>query len=338
MNKCLKIGIIGAGRIGKLHASNLARRISKAKPVALSDINKKEAQKLARLLDIPAVYDDYKEILADPAIEAVFICSSTDTHSEISMEAAKAGKHIFCEKPIDYDIHKIKSVLDIVKKKGVKYQVGFNQRFDPDYCRIKKAVSSGELGQLRIIKITSRDPAPPPIEYIKTSGGIYADMTIHDFDMMRYLCGSEITEVSAAGACLVDPAIGKAGDADTCVVTLRFANGSLGIIDNCRQSSYGYDQRIEVFGSKGQIIADNLKQNNTVLYNGSGIRQEKLLHFFLERYRDSYIREAEEFVDACLNNTDVFVGAYDGLQSVLVALAAQKSHNMGGMPVKVGEQ
>lgn len=337
MKKQLKIGVIGAGRIGKLHAFNLATRVPGAKLTAVSDVDKKSAKKLAAELGIPAVYSDYKKLLADPEVEAVFICSSTDTHSKISAAAAKAGKHIFCEKPIDHNIAKIKSVLDAVKESGVKYQVGFNRRFDRNFRRVKEAVKAGEVGQVRIIKITSRDPAPPPVEYIKVSGGIYADMTIHDFDMMRYLSGSEVVEVSAAGTCLVDPAIGKAGDVDTCVITLRFANGCLGVIDNCRQSSYGYDQRVEVFGSKGQIIADNETANNTVVYTDKGVNREKPLHFFLERYNDAYIAEAKEFVEACLKNTDTPVGAFDGLQPVLIALAAQKSSDKGGAPVKVGK-
>jgi len=335
MKKELKIGVIGAGRIGKLHASNLASRVSGARLVAVSDVNKKYAEELAASLGIPAVYDNYADLLADPNVDAVFICSSTDTHSEISMAAAKAGKHIFCEKPIDHDIKKIKSVLDAVGKSGVRYQVGFNRRFDRNFRRVKEAVKKGELGQVRVIKITSRDPAPPPVEYIKVSGGIYADMTIHDFDMMRYLSGSEVTEVSAVGTCLVDPAIGKAGDVDTCVITLRFANGTLGVIDNCRQSSYGYDQRVEVFGSKGQIIADNETANNTVVYSEKGVNREKPLHFFLERYNDAYILEAKEFVDACLKKKNPPVGAFDGLQPVLIALAAQESSDKGGVPVKV---
>lgn len=335
MKKELRIGLLGAGRIGKVHAYNLASKVPGAKLAAVTSGHRKNAEELAAALDIPAVYDSYTELLADPEVEAVFICSSTDTHSEISLAAARAGKHIFCEKPIDRDIEKIKAVLETVKQSGVKYQVGFNKRFDHNFRRLKEAVTAGELGELRLIKITSRDPAPPPIEYIKSSGGIYADMTIHDFDMMRYLSGSEIAEISAVGACLVDTAIGQAGDVDTCAITLRFANGSLGLIDNCRQSSYGYDQRVEVFGSKGQIIAENETGSTAVLYNEGGISREKPVHFFLERYNDAYIAEARAFIDSCLNDTEVAVGAFDGLQPVLIALAAQESSDKGGIPVKL---
>ena len=204
--------------------------------------------------------------MEDPNIDAVFICSSTDTHSPISIEAAKAGKHIFCEKPIDHDLDKIQEVLKAVKESGVKYQVGFNRRFDRNFKHVRDVVAGGGIGDVQIVKVTSRDPEAPPISYVKVSGGIFVDMTIHDFDMVRYLSGSEVEEVSTFGACLVDPAIGQAGDVDTCIITLRFKNGALGVIDNSRQAVYGYDQRVEVFGSKGMIAAENETPNNTTYY------------------------------------------------------------------------
>ena len=335
MSKKLRIGIIGAGRIGKLHANNLVNRVPQAEVVAISDIFVDSAKKVAEELGIPNAYSDYHDILNDASIDAVFICSSTDTHSPISMEAAKAGKHIFCEKPIDHDLDKIRAVLDEVKKAGVKYQVGFNRRFDRNFKHVHDVVASGGIGDVQIVKVTSRDPEAPPISYVKVSGGIFVDMTIHDFDRVRYRSGSEVTEVSAVGTCLVNPEIAEAGDVDTCIITLRFANGALGVIDNSRQAVYGYDQRIEVFGSKGMIMADNETPNNTTYYTSEGVSKEKPLYFFLERYNDAFIQEENDFVDACLNDKETLVGAFDGLQPVLIGLAAKKSCELGGVPVKV---
>ena len=335
MSKKLRVAVIGAGRIGKLHANNLKSRVPNVELVAVSDVYEPAAKELAETLGIPFFTSDYKKVIADPNVDAIFICSSTDTHSPISIEAARAGKHIFCEKPIDHDLDKIREVLNEVKKAGVKYQVGFNRRFDRNFKRVHEAVKSGALGDVHIVKVTSRDPEAPPISYVKVSGGIFVDMTIHDFDMVRYLSGSEVEEVSAFGACLVNPEIGKAGDVDTCVIMLKFANGALGIIDNSRQAVYGYDQRVEVFGSKGCITADNETPNNTTLYTVDGVTSEKPLWFFLERYNEAYINEECEFVEACLNGTETPVGAFDGLQPVLIAIAAKESCEKGGIPVKV---
>ena len=318
--KKLRIGIIGTGSIGRLHANNLVSSVKDADVVAVSDMNLPAAREVAEALQIPACYADYHEILNDPTIDAVFICSSTD---------------IFCEKPIDHDLDKIREVLKTVKEAGVLYQVGFNRRFDRNFKHIHEVVADGGVGEVQIIKVTSRDPEAPPISYVKVSGGIFLDMTIHDFDMMRYLSGSEVTEVSAVGACLVNPEIAEAGDVDTCIITLRFANGALGVIDNSRQAVYGYDQRVEVFGSKGMISAENETPNNTTYYTASAVTREKPLYFFLERYNEAYIKEEREFVDACLNGKQPPVGAMDGLQPVLIGLAARKSCELGGVPVKV---
>lgn len=335
MSEKLRIGIIGAGRIGKLHAANLVNRVSGAEVAAVSDVVADAAKDLAESLGIPAYYQDYHKILEDPAIDAVFICSSTDTHSPISIEAALKGKHIFCEKPIDHDLDKIEAVLKAVKEAGVKYQVGFNRRFDRNFRHVRDVVASGGIGDVQIVKVTSRDPSAPPISYVKVSGGIFVDMTIHDFDMVRYLSGSEVEEVSTFGACLVDPEIGKAGDVDTCIISLRFKNGALGVIDNSRQAVYGYDQRVEVFGSKGMIAAENETPNNTTYYTADGVYKEKPLYFFLERYNDAFIQEETEFVSACLEDRETPVGSFDGLQPVLIAIAAKKSWELGGAPVKV---
>ncbi len=335
MDKKLRIGVIGAGRIGKLHANNLKNAVPGAAVTAISDVNLLSAKALAATLGVGKVYQEYQQLLDDPDVDAVFICASTDMHSPISIAAAKAGKHIFCEKPIDHDLGKIEEVLKAVKEAGVKYQVGFNRRFDRNFKKVRETVREGKIGDVHIVRVTSRDPEAPPPSYVKTSGGIFVDMTIHDFDMVRYLTGSEVEEVSVFGAVLVDPAIGEAGDVDTCVINLRFKNGALGVIENSRQAVYGYDQRVEVFGSKGAISAQNETANNTVLLTKEAVTMEKPLWFFLERYNDAFIQEAKEFVEACLQGKETPVGAYDGLQPVKIAIAARKSWQLGGQPVKV---
>ena len=332
--KTLRIGVVGAGRIGKLHVSNLMTRVSGATVTAVTDVIAQNARELAAQYGIPNVYGDYRELVQDPEVDAVFVCSSTDTHSAISYDAAMAGKHVFCEKPIDHDLERIDKVIAAVEKTGVKFQVGFNRRFDRNFKRVRDAVQSGSVGDPHIIMVTSRDPAPPPVSYVKVSGGIFFDMMIHDFDMVRYLSGSEVTEVFANGAVLVDPAIGEAGDVDTAIVTLKFANGAIGVINNSRKAVYGYDQRVEVFGSQGCITADNETANMTTLYTENGVMREKPLYFFLERYNDAFIAEAQGFVDAVLEDKPTLVDATDGLKPVLIAMAAQKSLETG-MPVKL---
>lgn len=332
--KTLRIGVVGAGRIGKLHVSNLMTRVSNATVVAVTDVVAESAKELAQKFGIPKVYGDYKELVNDPEIDAVFVCSSTDTHSIIAYDAVMAGKHVFCEKPIDFDLDRIKKVIDAVEKKGVKFQVGFNRRFDRNFKHVRDTVQAGMIGDPHIVMVTSRDPAPPPVSYVKVSGGIFLDMMIHDFDMVRYLSGSEVTEVFTNGVVLVDPEIGKAGDVDTAIVTLKFANGAIGVINNSRKAVYGYDQRVEVFGSKGCITADNETPNLTTLYTESGVMREKPLYFFLERYNEAFIAEEQGFVDAVLEDKPTLVNATDGLKPVLIAMAAKKSLETG-MPVKL---
>lgn len=332
--KSLNIGVIGTGRIGKIHAANLATRVSGANVVAVTDVVPESAKALAEQLGITKVYEDYRALIADPEIDAVFVCSSTDTHSIISYEAVMAGKHVFCEKPIDFDLDRIKKVIDAVEEKGVKFQVGFNRRFDRNFKHVRDTVQAGTIGDPHIVMVTSRDPAPPPVSYVKVSGGIFLDMMIHDFDMVRYLSGSEVTEVYTNGVVLVDPAIGEAGDVDTAIVTLKFANGAIGVINNSRKAVYGYDQRVEVFGSQGCITADNETPNLTTLYTESGVMREKPLYFFLERYNEAFIAEEQGFVDSVLQNKPTLVNATDGLKPVLIAMAAKKSLETG-MPVKL---
>jgi myo-inositol 2-dehydrogenase / D-chiro-inositol 1-dehydrogenase len=332
----LRFGVIGAGRIGKIHAENLATRIPGVEVAAIADVDLKPAQELVARLHIPIVLDDYQAILSDPTIDSVAICSSTDTHAKIVIEAAQAGKHIFCEKPIDLDLATIDAALDAVEKAGVKLQVGFNRRFDPNFRKVQAMVADGKIGEPQIIRITSRDPAPPPISYVKASGGMFLDMTIHDFDMARYLSGSEVVEVYVAAGVMVDPDIGEAGDVDTAVITLRFANGAIGTIDNSRKAIYGYDQRVEVFGSEGMIQAHNNTPDNDVYFNGDGVHSAKPLYFFLERYMDSFIAELKDFVQSIVDNTTPPVVGLDGRIPVVIGMAAKKSY-LEHRPVKISE-
>jgi myo-inositol 2-dehydrogenase/D-chiro-inositol 1-dehydrogenase len=326
MAEQLRIGVIGAGRIGKIHVENIARFIPQARLEGIADIKlTAEQEGWAKTLGARIVSTDPGDLLKDPGIQAVIICSSTDTHAGLTVAAAQAGKHIFCEKPVDLTTAKVKGALEAVKKAGVKLQIGFNRRFDHNFSRIREHSLSGDLGQIQMIKITSRDPAPPPPAYVAVSGGIFLDMMIHDFDMARFQAGSEITEVYAAGAVLVDPEIGKAGDVDTAMVTLKFANGAIGVIDNSRKAVYGYDQRVEVFGSKGAALAENDLPNTVKLYNEAGVTGEKPLYFFLERYKDAFINEMLSFTGAVLDNKPAAVTGEDGLEDMYAALAAGKS-------------
>ncbi len=321
----LKVGIIGAGRIGKVHCQSIGF-IKDAKVSAIADpMMNEEIKKWARNYCIDNTYLDYHKILDDKDIQAVLICSSTDTHCKISLEAIEAGKHVFCEKPIDHSVERILAIKEALKKSNVKYQVGFNRRFDHNFAAAQKAVASGKIGELNILKITSRDPAPPPINYIACSGGLFLDMTIHDFDMVRFMSGAEVEEVYALGGVMVDRAIGEAGDIDTAVVTMKLSNGAFAVIDNCRRSSYGYDQRVEAFGSDGQVAISNDSASSAVISNAEGVTAEKPLLFFLERYMQAYASEIAHFIEAIKTDTDVMVNVDDGLAPVLIGLAAKRS-------------
>lgn len=322
----VKLGIIGAGRIGLVHAEGITNYIKGARVESIADpfITNEKKQILSKL-GINSIVSDYKEILNNPEINAVLICSSTDTHASIITEAAKAGKNIFCEKPIDFDVNTIKETINLVQQAGVKFQVGFNRRFDHNFKTVKEWVRDGRIGDINVLKITSRDPSPPPIEYIKNSGGIFLDMMIHDFDMARYITDSEVAGVYAEGAVIIDKSIGDVGDVDTAIVTLRFANGALGVIDNSRKAVYGYDQRIEVFGSKGCLRIENDKPSTISLSTEVAVIEERPYWFFLERYTQSYIDEVKAFVESLRNHKEVLVTGNDGLISVVIAKAAKKS-------------
>ncbi|MCL2447025.1 MAG: inositol 2-dehydrogenase [Oscillospiraceae bacterium] len=332
------IGIIGAGRIGRVHAQSIANYVNTAKVVAIADpMLNDETIAWARSLGIAAATKDYMDILNDDRIDIVLICSPTDTHSDISLQAIAAGKHVFCEKPIDHDIGRINAVLDALKAKpALKYMVGFNRRFDHNFRAIRNAVESGKIGKVELVKITSRDPEPPSAEYAARSGGIFLDMTIHDFDMVRYLSGDEVVEVFTQPAVLVDPAIGEAGDFDSAVISMKLASGALAVIDNSRRCAYGYDQRAEVFGCSGAAASANDGASTVQISNANGVTGEKPLYFFLERYMQAFATELTEFIAAVVNDTPVPVDAQAGLEAVRIAIAATISAKEG-RPVKVSE-
>ncbi len=333
----INVGVIGAGRIGKIHISNIVYYMPEARVKTVADANlTPEIEAWAKGLGIANVSKNADDILRDPEITVVLICSSTDTHADYIVKAARAGKNIFCEKPVDLTVEKVKAALAEVKKAGIRLQIGFNRRFDHNFAHIRELATAGSLGQVQLVKITSRDPAPPPLAYVKVSGGIFLDMTIHDFDMARFQAGSEVEEVFAAGAVLVDPEIGKAGDVDTAIITLKFANGALGVIDNSRKAVYGYDQRVEVFGSGGAAATENDAPSQVRLSDGSGVHADKPLYFFLERYKDAFVAEMKAFFQAIAAGTETPVTGNDGLMDLAIGLAAKKSlaeHR----PVKVSE-
>lgn len=334
----LNIGIIGAGRIGKVHLESISYHVKNATVTAMADpfINE-ETEKLIRSYGVSKVTKDYKDILNDKDIDAVLVCSSTDTHAAISIEAINAGKHVFCEKPVDHSIEKIQAVADALKEHpDIKFQVGFNRRFDHNFAAIRKAYDDGKIGEAHILKITSRDPEPPNPAYIKVSGGIFLDMTIHDFDMACFLTDSDVEELYVNSAVLVDPAIGEQGDVDTAIITMKMANGALAVIDNSRKAAYGYDQRAELFGSKGMVATSNDTVSSAVISNADGVTGEKPLFFFLERYMGSFSEEMRQFTEAVINDTEVPVGIHAGLQSVKIGLAARKSVEEH-RPVKISE-
>lgn len=330
--KSINVGIIGVGRIGKLHCNNLMQ-IPEVNIVAITDPFMDTDWANIRELN---VVSDAEAIFTDSSIDSVFILSPSTLHAEQIIQAARAGKHIFCEKPIALDPLHIQEARDAVASAGVKLQIGFNRRFDPNFRYIKDVYNTGQIGDLYMVKIISRDPSPPPAEYVKNSGGMFLDMTIHDFDMVRYLSDSEVIEVYSVGAVLIDPAIGEAGDIDTAITTLTLENGALAVIDNSRKAVYGYDQRIELFGSKGSISAENNTATRSVMMTAKGTLSERPLDFFLERYQDSFRLEVNEFFEAISGNGIITADGEAGLVSILIGLAAKKSL-VENRPVKISE-
>jgi myo-inositol 2-dehydrogenase / D-chiro-inositol 1-dehydrogenase len=331
----VRVGIVGVGRIGRMHAELLARQVAGASVAAVQDAHAGSARAIAAELDVPLAASA-AELLADDGVDAVAICSSTDTHAELIVAAARAGKAIFCEKPVSLDLAEVDRALAAVGEAGVPFQIGFNRRFDPGHQSVHEAVARGEVGDVHLVRISSRDPVPPPLAYVKTSGGIFLDMTIHDFDMARYVTGSEVVDVHARGAVRIDPGFAEAGDVDTAVVTLEHASGCLTAIDNSRRAVYGYDQRVEAFGSLGVATSENPSAHAGVVRTAGGASGSALPYFFLERYLPSYVREWEAFVAAVAAGEAPPVTAADARAPLVIGLAAWRSLREG-RPVRVEE-
>ena len=319
----LEIAQFGAGRIGQIHAANIAA-MKDVRLRYIVDVNADAARKLAARYGARVVAE--RDALADREVGAVLIASSTDTHARLAIAAARAGKAIFCEKPIDLSLSKVDSCLQEVEKAGVPMFVGFNRRFDPSFSALKQRLDAGEIGAVEQVVISSRDPGPPPLAYLKVSGGMFRDMTIHDFDMARWLLGEEPVEVFAMGECLVDRKIGAAGDIDSAMVLLRTGSDRMCHINNSRRAAYGYDQRIEVFGARGMLRAENLGETTVEHFGARGTVADRPLDFFLERYADAYRAEMAAFVRALTQSTPMPVGAKDGRQALVLAEAALQSH------------
>ncbi len=333
ITKPLRIGVGGLGRIGRIHFDNLRNHVPGAELVAAADPFE-GGRAFAEQFSV-ATYESFEELIAHPDLDAVAVCSPTDEHANHVIAAARAGKHLFCEKPLDLSVDRVEETLAVVKEADVQLMLGFNRRFDRHFAKLKSLVVSGSVGEPHIIKLTSRDPAPPPLEFIKHSGGLFLDMTIHDFDMARHLAGCDALEVYAQGSNLLDPAIGEAGDIDTAVCVITFENGATAVIDNSRQAVYGYDQRAEVFGTKGMASIGNETPDRHELFTAAGQQGPLLEGFFLERYALAYRAEMQAFVKAVQGGETVPVGGEDGLKALklgLAALQSVKEHR----PVSVG--
>jgi myo-inositol 2-dehydrogenase/D-chiro-inositol 1-dehydrogenase len=331
----LRIGVIGVGRIGAMHARLLAGQVPGARLAAVNDVRPEAARALGEELAVPVV-DTAEQLMERSDVEAVAICSSTETHAPLIAAVADAGKAIFCEKPVSHDLVEVDRALDAVRQAAVPFQIGFNRRFDPAHQSVRDAVASGRVGEPHLLRITSRDPYPPPASYVRASGGIFLDMTIHDFDMARYVTGSEVVEVYARGAVRIDPTFADAGDVDTAVVVLVHENGCITTIDNSRQASYGYDQRVEVFGSGGMAASENPLRHTGVVRTAEGTSAPSLPDFFLERYIPSYIREWEAFASAVSAGEETPVGVADARAPLVIGLAAARSLHED-RPVRVEE-
>lgn len=320
----LRIGLLGAGRIGRMHADLIQNQVDGAVLTGVFDVVAEAATDVGAAVGA-TVFDSAEALIAADDVDAVAIATSTDTHVDMMIAAAAAGKPIFCEKPISLDLDKVDDALAAVDRAGVPLQIGFNRRFDAGHAAVRQAVVDGTVGEVRQVRITSRDPEPPPIAYIEVSGGIFCDMTIHDFDMARFVTGSEVVEVYAKGDCRVDPAIGAAGDLDTVSLLLTHADGTLTTIDNCRQAAYGYDQRVEVFGSAGMASSENQLDNYTITRTASGGHTAKVPYFFLDRYIPSYLAQWQAFTAAVTAGEPVPVTGADGRAPLVMGLAAWRS-------------
>jgi myo-inositol 2-dehydrogenase/D-chiro-inositol 1-dehydrogenase len=322
----IRVGLLGAGRIGRIHGGNVAAH-GRATLAAVADVDTAAAHAVAKSAD--AAVTGVDAILDAPDIDAVFICTPTDTHAGLIERAARTGKAVFCEKPIDFEVARVRSCLDVVRGSGAKLMVGFNRRFDPSFAAIRRRIAGGEIGAVELVTILSRDPAPPPASYIARSGGLFRDMMIHDLDMARFLLGEEPVEVQAVGSCLVDPQIGAAGDIDTAAVLLKTSRGKIAQISNSRRASYGYDQRIEVHGSLGMLAAGNQHATSIEYASAAGYRRDPALPFFLDRYADAYRRELDAFVAAILDGAPLEPSGEDGLRALMLADAAAAAARTG---------
>jgi myo-inositol 2-dehydrogenase / D-chiro-inositol 1-dehydrogenase len=320
----LRIAVLGVGRIGKLHAELITRNVADAVVTMVQDVHGPSAESVGSALDVPFT-TDLDAVLGSADVDAVAICSNTPAHVPMMEAAALAGKAIFCEKPVSLDLALVDRALALVAKTGVPLHIGFNRRFDPAHRSVRQAVLDGAVGAVEIVRITSRDPAPPPVEYIKSSGGLFLDMTIHDFDMARFITGSEVVEVSAHTAVLVDPAIGAAGDVDTAIVVLRHENGAITSIDNSRRAAYGYDQRVEVHGSLGMAQSENPLTYTGRIHSAAGSRQPVIPYFFIDRYVPAYVAQWQSFVTAVRSGTPTEITGNDGRAPLIIGLAALKS-------------
>lgn len=324
MKSGLKVGVLGVGRIGRMHAELLERQVDGASVTAVFDVNASASAEVGSAVDA-GVEESMESLLSRPDVDAVCIATSTDTHVDAIVAAAEAGKAIFCEKPVSLDLAEVDRALAAVDAAGVPMQIGFNRRFDESHASVRTAVHDGRIGDLHMLRITSRDPAPPPLSYIGVSGGIFRDMTIHDFDMARFVTGSEVVSVFATGAVRVDPAIGDAGDIDTAVIVMTHDNGTITTIDNSRQAVYGYDQRVEAFGSAGMATSDNITNHQGTVHGAEGLVRPPLVHFFIERYTASYLAQWQSFVDAVAAGNPPAVSGSDGRAPLVIAEACLKS-------------
>jgi len=322
----IEICQFGAGRIGRMHAANLARHPGYRLRYVV-DVHAPSAQEVASACGAEAVTTE--AALADPAVDAVLIASSTDTHADLIESSARAGKAILCEKPIDLAMARVDACLAVANEAGVPLMVGFNRRFDRHFGALKQAVEQGRVGAVELVSITSRDPGPPPAEYVKVSGGLYRDMMIHDFDLARWLLGEEPNEVMAAGSCLVDKDIGALGDVDTALVILKTPSGKLCQISCSRRATYGYDQRLEVLGSKGMVRAENVRLSSIEIADDGGVHSEKPPYFFIERYADAYRAELDHFADCVEKGLSPSPSGEDGRRALALADAATESRKVG---------
>ncbi len=333
--KRVNIALLGMGRIGKIHFKNIEQHFPNAKIAAVADPLYDESlkEKYSNIF----FSKNANEVITLPEVDAILICTPTSSHADLIEQGIKNGKHIFCEKPMDLSLERTASLSEMAEDAGVKLMLGFNRRFDPDFIQAYKSVRAGAIGDVQIVKITSRDPGLPPIDYIKNSGGLFMDMAIHDFDMARYIMDKEVVEVYARGLNVVDKAVGEAGDIDTALTTLIFEDGTYAVIDNSRKAAYGYDQRLEIFGNGGMIKVENNLHNRNIIYDEKGIHHALPLDFFMDRYANSYLIEMRLFIDALQNNKPMPAGGVDGLKATEIAYAAKMSMETG-LPVKLEDE